>query len=163
MCLYLFPSDTAYIRLQGNQIYTLLSFLFLDSSRCEKKSGYNCIATCTEFWIVKELYCRMYHSISADSQKFWRSRPKSRFDISVPYIGHNKVGKLTKIKPMGHVFIWIANFHQQLFIWKLLHFYYVKTGHSNCTNFTQHYPVRLIEMLQHGVLEYYTYMRGIFI
>jgi len=162
MCLYLFSSDTAYIRFQGNQISALLSFLFLDSSRCEKKSGYNCIATCTEFWKVKELCCRMYHSIPADSQKFWWSRPKSRFDIFVPYIGHNKVWKLTEIKPMGHVFIWIVNFHQQLFIWKLPHFYDVKTGHSNCTNFIQHYPERLIEMLLPCVLESYRYMRGIF-
>ena len=48
------------------------SFLLLDSSGCEKqKCGYNCIATCTEFRKVKELNCRMYHSIPADSQKFW--------------------------------------------------------------------------------------------
>ena len=137
-------------------------FLLLDSSRCGKKSGYNCIVTCTEFWKVKELYCRMYYNISADSQKFWWRRSRNRFAISVPYIGHNEVWKLNESKTKEHVFIWIVNLHQQLFIWKLLHFYDGKTGHSNCTGFIQHYPDSLIKMILHGVLESCRYIRGIF-
>ena len=140
MCLYLFSSDTAYIWLQGNQISALL-FLPSLSSRCEKKVDTIALLLVRSFGKSRNSTVECTTVFRQTHRSFGDVDQKVVLNICVPHIGHNKVWKLTKLKPMGHVFIWIVNFHQLLFIWKLLHFYEVKTGHSNCTNFVQHYII----------------------